>query len=60
MKFYHVTLPKIKYKHKLLKFLPNKVFVEDQQPSSGSISVILITKYTIDRVLSLYRITKST
>ena len=28
--------------------------MDDQQPSSGSISVFLITKYTINSVLSLY------
>ena len=33
------------------------MFIDDQQPSSGSISVFLITKYTIDSVLSLYHIT---
>ena len=33
------------------------MFIDDQQSSSGSISVFLITKYTIDSVLSLYHIT---
>ena len=33
------------------------VFIDDQHPSSGSISVFLITKYNIDSVLSLYHIT---
>ena len=32
------------------------MFIDDQQPSSGSISVFLITKYTIDSVLSVYHI----
>ena len=40
-----------------MKPLPNKVCLDDQQPSSVSISVFLITKRTIDSVLSLYHIT---
>ena len=32
------------------------MLIDDQQPISGSISVFLITKYTIDSVLSLYHI----
>ena len=33
------------------------MFIDDQHPSSGNISVFLITKYNIDSVLSLYHIT---
>ena len=33
------------------------MFIDDQQPSTASISVFLITKYTIDSVLSVYHIT---
>ena len=32
------------------------MFIDNQQPSTGSISVSLITKYTIDSVLSVYHI----
>ena len=32
------------------------VFIDDQHPSSGSISVFIITKYNIDTVFPLYHI----
>ena len=40
-----------------IKFTQQSVFIDDQHPSSGSISVFLITKYNIDIILSLYHIT---
>ena len=52
-------LAKDKIQAQNLKKIPKRsVFIDDQQPSSGSISVfIIIRKYTINSVLSVYHIT---
>ena len=40
-----------------INFTSSIVFLDDQNPSSGSISVFVFTKYNIDSVFSLYHIT---
>ena len=53
MKCYTCCLAKTKTQTQNFKILP---IIDDQQPSSGSISVFLVTEYTINRVLSVYHI----
>ena len=48
MKCYYITLPRIKIQTNFYNF------IDDQQPSSGSISVFLITINTLSIVFYLY------